>query len=321
MKSISPEMIPPKLHYSNESVSISISGRQLDEHTKRFEAFREDIKFSETDTVIYAGYSSYGLQVDLELVMIESEMLNAYPMSMLEQGGLLAIPKEKNGDLILAVYPLNTGKYEIVPALIRDAFGQNQAGDVTITSEEGKVLIGNCINYSPISYNTFYEWNFGQAESGVYTLKIPYLFLKGKPEAPFEVMLDLDSLEFDSKSYQIPEGTMKILSLKQAEVENSESEKEMILQWDMEIQVQMNAEEFELTQLPLRISLPPTEPVGTGQPYGLSHVASLENGILQYRIMVPATGYDLSQCKITVGAEPVCLRWNQEYQIDVIIAE
>ena len=122
-----------------------------------------------------------GAQLDIELKKAESEISfeKAGYYSMTEdEGGLLAMPRIEDGNLIVAIYPLNEGDYVIQPSLNRGPWeGYTPDNDaITVTSEDGTVMEGYAEGYSPFSGYEFYEWNFGPAQPGKYTLNVPFVY-------------------------------------------------------------------------------------------------------------------------------------------------
>ena len=94
-----------------------------------------------------------------------------------EEGGLLALPRIEGGNLIVAIYPLSEGDYVIQPSLSHGIWMSTATGyEITATAEDGTVLVGNAEGYSPFSGYEFYEWNFGPAQPGKYTLHVPYVY-------------------------------------------------------------------------------------------------------------------------------------------------
>lgn len=89
------------------------------------------------------------------------------------QGGLLAMPRLENGELIVSLYPLNEGDFVIDPGLTK-AFGET--APVTVTAEDGTVLTGTPLNWRPFSGQAYFDWNFGAAPAGEYTLCVPYVY-------------------------------------------------------------------------------------------------------------------------------------------------
>lgn len=90
-----------------------------------------------------------------------------------EQGGLLAVPRRENGELIVSIYPLNEGDFVIDPGLNK-AFGET--APVTVTAEDGTVLTGTPMNWRPFGSEQYFDWNFGPAPAGTYTLDVPYVY-------------------------------------------------------------------------------------------------------------------------------------------------
>lgn len=89
------------------------------------------------------------------------------------EGGLLAVPRRENGELVVAIYPLNAGDFVIDPGLTKL---YEEIAPVTVTAEDGTVLVGTPVNYRPYSSAQYFDWNFGAAPAGNYTLNIPYVY-------------------------------------------------------------------------------------------------------------------------------------------------
>lgn len=90
-----------------------------------------------------------------------------------DQGGLLAIPRLENGELIVSIYPLNEGDLTIDAGLTKLC---GELAPVTVTSGDGTVLTGSPIGWHPFGSETYFDWNFGPAEPGAYTLTVPYVY-------------------------------------------------------------------------------------------------------------------------------------------------
>lgn len=70
--------------------------------------------------------------------------------SLTEEGGLLAVPRLEDGELIVAIYPLNSGEFRIDPMLTQGTVA-NYGGPVhpvTATAPDGSVLEGTLEEYS-----------------------------------------------------------------------------------------------------------------------------------------------------------------------------
>lgn len=89
------------------------------------------------------------------------------------EGGLLAVPRRENGELIVSIYPLSEGDFVIDPGLTR-LFGET--APVTVTASDGTVLSGTPVDYHPYSSAQYFDWSFGEAPAGEYTLNVPYVY-------------------------------------------------------------------------------------------------------------------------------------------------
>ncbi|MDD6033032.1 MAG: sigma-70 family RNA polymerase sigma factor, partial [Oscillospiraceae bacterium] len=90
-----------------------------------------------------------------------------------DQGGLLALPRLENGELIVSIYPLNEGDFTIDAGLTKLC---GELAPVTVTTGDGMVLTGSPIGWRPFSSAAYFDWNFGPAEPGEYTLTVPYVY-------------------------------------------------------------------------------------------------------------------------------------------------
>lgn len=118
-----------------------------------------------------------GTVCTIALKKVESEFYEQagyYDMTE-DEGGLLAIPRLENGELIVAIYPLDEGDYVIEPLLNAGRWRFEEDQDITVTAADGTVLTGTMMR-TDFSTSTFYEWNFGLAEPGKYTLNVPYVY-------------------------------------------------------------------------------------------------------------------------------------------------
>lgn len=158
---------------------------------------------------------------ELEFILEEkkAEKIEPYIHQTEEGGGVLMIPRRENEELILSIYPLNTGKYKILPSLIYGIQGENSGEQLTITDSEGTTYEGTCMNYFPNSSVTFFDWNFGKVAPGDYTLHIPYLQMKSEMTDDTKIHIDLEKEEWDDKTLEAPGATVSILSCEKLDVE------------------------------------------------------------------------------------------------------
>ena len=119
------------------------------------------------------------IEFSFSLAAASEKPLDQYQYVLTEEGGVLAIPSlEEDGHLYVDLYPLNCGSYTIDPTLVRGLY-ETVGGPVepiTATAEDGTVLTGECMSYSPVSTNAYFRWDFGPAAAGSYVLDIPYLY-------------------------------------------------------------------------------------------------------------------------------------------------
>lgn len=90
-----------------------------------------------------------------------------------DQGGLLAMPRLENGELIVSIYPLNEGDFTIDAGLTKLC---GELAPVTVTAGDGTVRTGSPAQWHPYGSETYFDWNFGPAEPGEYTLTVPYVY-------------------------------------------------------------------------------------------------------------------------------------------------
>lgn len=94
-------------------------------------------------------------------------------------GGFCALPRIEDGHLYIQIYPMDPEDHTINRNLsahyLKYQFGLS--GDVTATAEDGTVLMGSVNRNAAQVSDAFYEWDFGEAEPGDYTLHIPFVFV------------------------------------------------------------------------------------------------------------------------------------------------
>lgn len=162
----------------------------------------------------YPGYSwqSSFLEVSVPLTAISPENPDGYSYSMTERGGLLLMPRLENGELIVAIYPLDAGEGTIMPSLVKSLFCLEEA-PVTAISEDGSVLTGQCIRYTPYSSDSYFEWNFGAALPGSYTLQVPYLLKTYNLEKTLSFSFHLESLQTSETVCRLPNADLTLTSM------------------------------------------------------------------------------------------------------------
>ena len=118
-----------------------------------------------------------------------------------DQGGLLAIPRLENGELIVSIYPLNEGDFTIDAGLTKLC---GELAPVTVTAGDGTVLTGSPVGWHPHGSESYFDWNFGPAEPGAYTLTVPYVYesLSEYSTSPLTIPTMKEQIEF---SLQVPD--------------------------------------------------------------------------------------------------------------------
>lgn len=131
-----------------------------------------------------------------------------------EDGGLLAVPRIENGELVVSIHPLNDGDFCTYPFLNRGVWSGYGGPDlpITVTAPDGTLLEGEPESYSPISGDTYLDWYFGPAEPGEYILNVPYVYQypANSPETQ-SVQISLDSGESSvGMSLDLPGGSLQL---------------------------------------------------------------------------------------------------------------
>lgn len=138
-----------------------------------------------------------------------------YSYLLTNQGGLAAIPRLEDGELIVGIYPLNTGEKDISTYLIFSEYMTGQKGDITVQTQNGDILTGEmCMTMTRL----FTEWNFGPANPGEYTLHIPYLYFNTTLAEDTIIDVDLEHNTWEDKIYEIPNGYLSITGIKTPEL-------------------------------------------------------------------------------------------------------
>ena len=125
--------------------------------------------------------SRHRFETSLTLRKIAPETINDYTCDYSEEyGGVLAIPRLQEGNLIVALYPLQGSQGRIVTGIVtaNAYYGtaeDTETGAITAVAEDGTVLTGTLLGGTRSEAELYSEWDFGPAKPGTYKLKIPYL--------------------------------------------------------------------------------------------------------------------------------------------------
>ena len=127
----------------------------------------------------------------------------------------MAIPRLEDGSLIVEIHPLDDDdEYRLLPGLIRDSAGEMSDDAVTVTGEDGTERQGRCLWYSPMNIKTYYEWDFGAASPGKYTLHVPSLCYERELGDEFTITIDLENNTWDSREYPVHGGSVYLKECK-----------------------------------------------------------------------------------------------------------
>ncbi|MDY3919295.1 MAG: sigma-70 family RNA polymerase sigma factor [Candidatus Limivivens sp.] len=276
----------------------------------------------------------------ITFVRTTDEAAVKYPYALTEEGGLLAVPRLENGELILSIYPLNVGDYAINPGLVRGNPSSDPGGPVTVTAADGSVFTGECIGYRPFSNSFYYDWNFGPVPPGEYTLNVPYIYQTMKPLENIDIVLHPDTCRWEDQEYAIA-GTpfsMKVVDFQSLEpVVKTETStvkgKEPVtiqkeyLRWNIQFQFTSSDPTRHLEQTLLVARLP--DGSGYLPNAGLSmYSQDLESGIMNYEFYYCPDSedilsdlllqYDLSESKTTCD---LSFRWDHSFTIPFTVEE
>ena len=154
------------------------------------------------------------IPISLHQASEETQLESAGFYSLTEEdGGLLAIPRLENGELVVSIYPLNCGDFNTY-FFLNEGMWSEYGGErmpITATSEDGTVLTGEPAAYSPISEDSYLDWYFGPAEPGNYTLEIPYVYQY--PVQTESAALEIPLTGSPEQSVELPGGSLSLNSL------------------------------------------------------------------------------------------------------------
>lgn len=174
----------------------------------RFDDFPRDVASGDSFEVILRVNDS---DIPITLVSVSEKPIDEYSYDLGRNGGVAAIPCLEEGHLMVDIYPLEKGEYKISPGLVLHLCGKlgGPVEDVTATAEDGTVLTGECVRYSPMSNNLYFRWDFGPAEPGTYTLTVPYLFLYAPMPEDLQLVVS-DAEPGIGTSFEVPGSTVTI---------------------------------------------------------------------------------------------------------------
>lgn len=236
--------------YSDPDTGLTIYDAEIYEYTKGFDKIVGELEDSSSPTVVFRllwnfyvvdssdtldedGFLQYlesttiDVTASLPLTEISVEAMEAYAYEYVEgQGGLVAIPRLENGHLIAAIYPIQPETGVINPGLSYNDYTIDKAGllkssdtfpesTIYAVAEDGSILEGTCSALDTVNYNShyYYEWDFGPAEPGNYTIVVPYLLKTYGSDRYYVFPLDVGSGEFNARKIAFDGGTLQLTDL------------------------------------------------------------------------------------------------------------
>lgn len=212
----------------------------------------------------YALYVEFNeTHLDFTVTAAWEDELENYAYSLTDDGGILADPVLENGHLLVSIYPLNLGDYEITPSLIRNmyAYSNEEEAQVTVTGEDKTVRAGECIGYHPNGTEEYFQWDFGEATPGTYTLKVPFVYEK-KKDQELSIPINLLNMIWSKEEYPISGGTIRIKNCEKSDAEEMGGN-----HWKLQLQFNPEDSRRSLAALPLSIKVGDIS-------VGLAHITS-----------------------------------------------
>ena len=163
------------------------------------------------------------VEISFRMVPAEKDGAGAYVHSVDEEHMIVVRPELKSGRLIISVNPITTGgENRLSASLVYGSIGYmhgREEAALTVTGEDGTTKAGKCLLWSPFSASQYFEWDFGEAEPGTYTLSIPYYIYQRTVTEEFSLPIDLENGIWDEEAVKIPGGSVAVESLTPADAE------------------------------------------------------------------------------------------------------
>lgn len=204
-----------ELFYRGEVITSSGTNycKNFDRYSEIREYTADDFEPDAADAeCIPLTVSVYNLSVSFTMVPDSDEAIAGnYLYQMKDYGGLMIVPRLEDGSLIIAIHPLSNGEYKTLPGLIWGPHAEHIEGDaVTVYGADGNTLTGECLWYSPASNATYFEWNFGSAAPGSYTLHIPYVYQIYTSQGEVVIPVNMEERTWNQTGYPIPGGRIYV---------------------------------------------------------------------------------------------------------------
>lgn len=273
-----------------------------------------------------------GVPLDFAMIQISEKDTDEFSTDMVNGRGLLAIPKQIYGNLLVELHPLNQEPVQILPSLIRGLYEEMDTDPafLTLTDAAGTVWAGSCIGYTPVSSAAFYNWNFGTVPSGTYTLHVPYLY--ETIELPDDFMIEIDIKHgIDTEMlYEIPGGTIRVADCRPISAEELPNTDEITYfalpdteYWIVTLEPCSDRSEFCILGLNLRADAEFDSYQSNS--IGISAVSTEETGHISYLLSVPSNEEPVSVFFLTpsdslMGAK-LYRRWEQSFDLTIHVPE
>ncbi len=272
-----------------------------------------------------------GDSISFGMTSVKQEKISGYPYQSGEFGGILVIPRFKDGSLVIAIHPLDDGdEFQIVPAIVVDSAGSSPENLITITGEEGTTYAGECIRYHPFGEETYFEWNFGKVKPGSYKLNIPWIYMQTKMN---EINMPINPLKnlWDDRKHPFPGGSVWIQDCVPLDVKPEEAGDvplSMVKKWRIRVgydSIYQNCPVTSFYGLAFEMDCHPPdtgkEPDSDVDRFGFEYTMDMisndiENGILEYVLTVNMELASPESANMYFDkTDTVNLRWNQSFEI------
>ena len=292
----------------------------------------------ETDDTLSLTLTVSGTAFSIPLIRAEETQLDeAGFYSLTEEGGLLAVPRLERGELIVAIYPLDSGEFRTDPLLTQGGM-RNYGGPaqpITVTAPDGSVLEGTLeeYSYSLLDESGYLEWNFGPAQAGDYTLNVPHLLQYAAQGEDTAFSLDLTASE--AVSLALPGGVLDLGAPVPVDdpadygVQLAQDYDQANYRW-WAVEGKWNGDEPERSPVFLHARTVDTGstmmgsvtyPSATSQPWldpRRDEETGREFSLWKGFLLGAAEGLD--SCEMAISPESLCYRWDHPFAISMTVA-
>lgn len=328
-------------------LDMNDSVTSLDRYTDYYESTTDVFSPDSVDQErIELSIECYGFSLPFTLVSTTEESIaDKYAYQMEEFGGIMAIPRLENGSLIVAIYPLDVGEFRTFPGLVyelRDTsfyysddrvivVDTNGNPMITATDANGDTLIGRCIRYHPFGNETHFDWDFGEAAPGQYTLHIPCVCQTLAAPLDISVPLDLKERTWEDTAIKIPGGSMRIESISEPEYTPLDSITDPIggnmgnyndLHWKMTMSYTPDDDKHSFQGIGAYVEYPCLQPTPYIDCYERFPETTYDNDYRTFVLEVKANSslMDISSARLKFneaiwGIPKTYYRWNQSFDL------